>query len=146
MALQPHNQQLFKVVIAGEDGGTVVEAVFASNLSGQGWARDTTDYADPEKSRIKMLVGFIKINDVTLTSLFDSAQYGLITWLKAQKINPTKFTCTMTPTDASLDAKNVGTPFVMSGCQLISATYPELDKDSVGTSKIALSFRPEDIE
>lgn len=145
MPLTPHNQQLFKVSLASEGGSAPVSSVFASNLSGQGWARDTEEYGDPDASFIRLLIGFVKLNDVTLTSLYDPSQVELLTWLQGQKTTPTRFTCILQPIDASLDANPVGAAITMSGCQAISASYPEMDRDSVGTSKVTLTFRPEDI-
>jgi hypothetical protein len=146
MPLEPHNQQLFRVSLAGEGSGTAVEAVFASNLTGQGWIRDKADYADPEESRIKVLTGFIRMNDVTLTSLYDASQAGLVTWIRGQKTAPTRFTCVIQPIDASLDANPVGEAVTMTGCQILNVTLPEMDRDQVGTARIQIVFRPEDIE
>jgi hypothetical protein len=146
MALQPHNRQFFKVAFAAEGSGSVASGIFAQKVTGQGWSRETTTYADPDKNIKGTLVGLTEIQDITLSSIFDAAQRGLIDWLKAQKANPTRFTVTLQPVDQTADAKPIGAAFTHRGCQLKSANYPEMDRESAGVAMIEITYVPEDIE
>lgn len=157
MALQAHNQQLFKVTIATESAtgasangetsaGNPVTGVFASAFEGAGWQRATEKYGDPEKSVMRTLVGFRELSEVTFTTLYTPDKAPIVELLDKDAKSPGRYTIVMTPIKDTIDGEPIGQVITMTGCVLTDCKYPTLNRDQVGKSVIVIKAHPDEIQ
>jgi hypothetical protein len=108
-------------------------------------------YVDPTKLVTRTHTGALTYEDITLTRKYDAVEgKSIISWIDARRkgsatIEP--FVVTVSPVYADVD----GTPydgsakFNITGCRLLDATYPGMDRESKNLATIEIVFTYEAI-
>ena len=134
--LQPISVKQFLVTIGGQS------FTFQSKKGGKiQWTEET--YNAPDQGVEYKHHSFQKMDNLTLTKLFDpAADRALITWSNTITQNRAPFTVTVQPVQSDLAGTVYpgGGTFIYTGCELVSITDPESDRDGSGLAKLELEI------
>lgn len=138
MNLHPIQQRQFLVFIDG------VQAYF-TKVTAPKETRPRSNYNDGEKGLTRKHIGFLELDDVTLSKPFDPAQdKALIQWWEEQKKNPQPVTVTIQPVNTDVE----GTPIqgagtlVLTECVAAEFTYPSVDREADGMAMLEILLVP----
>lgn len=134
--LAPISTKQFLVTISGQS--FVFQSKKGSKIS---WTEET--YNAPDQGIEYKHHSFQKNDNLTLTKLFDPvADKTLITWGNTITATRTAFTVSVQPVSADLagTAYPSGGTFIYTGCELVSITDPESDRDGSGLAKLELEI------
>ena len=136
--LKPVMTKQFLVVLDG------VSAKF-SKCSGISETRDSADYDDGETGQTFTHLGFIKLEEVTLSKTFDPvADKALVDWWVQQKKAPTDFTVTIQPVQADTQGTAISgsRALILQGCQVSSFRHAEVDRTGSGIAMLEIRVYP----
>jgi hypothetical protein len=111
---------------------------FWTQFSGISDTSATGEYANGTGRRIHKVIGPRTIDDVTLTMPYDPLQANQIEqfWLE---YDCQFLTITVQPVNCDGESP-LGDPYILEGCQLISLTVAEADRESGDVGTIELGF------
>jgi hypothetical protein len=111
---------------------------FWTQFSGISDTSATGEYANGTGRRIHKVIGPRTIDDVTLTMPYDPLQANQIEqfWLE---YDCQFLTITIQPVNCDGESP-LGDPYILEGCQLISLTVAEADRESGDVGTIELGF------
>ena len=111
---------------------------FWTQFSGINDSSATGEYANGTGRRIHKVIGPRTIDDVTLTMPYDPLQANQIEqfWLE---YDCQFLTITIQPVNCDGESY-LGDPYILEGCQLISLTVAEADRESGDVGTIELGF------
>lgn len=129
--LKPITQSSYIVTIQG------LPTIWTT-FSGVNDSADNSTHANPTGNRIHKVVGPRTLDDITVSAPYDpelSAEIEQI-WLEYQC---EYLTITVQPTNCDGETP-LGAPYVLEGCQLMSLTVGEVDRESGSVATIELGF------
>lgn len=135
--LKPISTKQFVTTIAGQKS-------FFTKVSGIQEQYDTQEYNDGEIGQTQLHLGYLKVENVTLSKVYDPVQdKELIAFWNAQKKERKPFTVSVQPVNPDLS----GTPIsgaqtlVLNECLILRFKYPEADREGSGMAMLEIEIK-----
>lgn len=139
--LRPISQKQFLVSLSG-----LPEIYFTKATAAQE-SREVIEYTDGQTGTVYKMPGFSSRENVTLSKPFHPDQdKALVDWYNGQKAKnypDGKFTVSITPVSADRVASLFGdgkNTIVLTGCEVVSFKFPEVDRMSSGLAVLELEL------
>ncbi len=150
MALKPITQQQFIVLI------DQLKETYWSKVTAPKESRVAADYNDGSTGTTRKVLGFTNRDNVTLSKAFDPvADKAVLAWYTSYKgggssantaSSATPFTISITPvTNTYQGATIAGVTITLTGCQVISAKLPEVDRTGSAVAMIEFEICYEEL-
>lgn len=124
-----------------------VQALF-SKCTAPKVMKGETKYNDGQTGVMKTHLDFLEYEKVNLTKNFSASQDGtLLDFVKDKMETGEKVDVTIQPVKADKAGSAVpgAKTIVLMGCQVVSVTYPQVDREGSGLSTLVVELAPEDI-
>lgn len=136
--LKPVQQRQFLVTIDG------LQAFFTKATAPKE-TRGSSTYNDGETGITRKHLGFLELDDVTLSKPFDPAQdKALVEWWNKQKEDPSNVTVSIQPVKADTKGSPIpgASTLMLTECQVASFTYPAVDREADGMAMLEIVLVP----
>jgi hypothetical protein len=139
--LKPISQKQFLVTI------NQAQAYF-TKVSGIQESWGTVQYNDGQTGQVRKHTDFLEVADVTLSKPYDpAADQSLIEYLRGLKTTGERVTIPVQPvgTGYQADAIDGAKTLVLSECDLISITYPSVDREASAMAMLEIVVNPQQV-
>lgn len=147
--LQPIGQQQFQVTFS-DPGERAEYNLYFNKVSAPKISRTSESFNDGATGQTFEHLGFVKYENITLTKLFDPIADALfVKWLQDRITKGGEnFTIVVTPVESTKDAPKISGAVTWNyiGCQLVSYSAPEIDRDGTGIATLEMEVNPESVE
>ena len=111
------------------------------------WMRNETQYNDGQEGVIRTHLDFVSFEKITLTKNYDSEKDGtIIDFCLERRESGERFEVTIQPVKPDKAGTAApGKTLVLQDCQIVSVTYPSVDREGTGLSTLLVEIIPGDV-